>query len=395
MLNRLRWLTARLNFKVILFSIIGIGLYYLLYIWRLGSLTPGLSPVEAAAAADSTTIDQIVDNPLYAPHKIVQFGLQSVLGISPLSLRLASAIFIVIFIVYFYLLVIKWFGKLIGLTATVLLASLPWTIIIARDAPPSVLLLAPIAVFGSYYWLARTSKRITLAWLLLSVVVGLSLYIPGMLWIILVASLVGRKLIWFNLKRINKFVLTLSILLFLLVGAPLAYGIWYNPDLLKQIALIPNDWHSLLDFVKNTGWSLAAFFLRAREHFQYLIGTIPILSVLISVMVLFGVYAMNVSARQKLLLMASLAAFSIVTAGLNDSLIYLTLALPALVVIAAAGLRFLFLEWQSIFPRNPIPKNFAYLLILSLALIHIIYGASYGLAAWPNTPETRSVYMIK
>lgn len=395
MRNSLRWLVAKFNFKITLFLAVGVGLFFILYVWRLGSLTPGLSPAESAEAVSSSSMSQIVDNPLYGPHKLIQFGLQSVFDASPVSLRAASVIFVGIFIVSFYFLVAKWFGKLIGLTATVLLASLPWTIILARNATPSILLLAPIAVFSCYYWWARTQSWTFWAWLLLCLTVALSLYIPGMFWVLFATTLVGHKLIWFNLKRNSSWGLAFSVLLFLILLAPLGYAFWQNSSLINQLVLIPNDLPTLLDFVKNFGWSVAALFAQAPDHFEYLIGRIAILSALISILVLFGGYAMNVSARKKLLLMSGLIVFAALVAGLNDSLIYLTFALPALVVIAAAGLRFLFLEWQNIFPRNPIPKNFAYLLILSLAAIHIFYGVSYGLAAWPNTAETRSVYVIK
>lgn len=395
MLKRLRWLVAKLNFKPVLLWASATSLFYLLYIWRLGSLTPGLSPAESAAAGGSASLDQIINNPLYGPHKLVQFGLRSALHSSLFSLRLVSVIFIGIFIVASYFLVVKWFGKLIGLTATILLSSLPWLIIIGRSSSPMVLLLAPIAVFASYYWLARTERRANLAWLTLSLTVALSLYVPAMLWLLIISALVGRKLIWFNLKRINGLFLAFSAVVFLILLAPLIYGLWRNPNLLSQIALIPNSWPSILDFVKDAGWSLATLFVRARQYSEYLVGLIPILSALISILFLFGAYAMNSSARKKLILMVSLVVFAVVITGLNNNLIYLTFGLPAIVVIATAGLRFLFLEWQNIFPRNPIPRNFAYLVILSLAAVHIIYGANYALSAWPNTPQTRAVYMIK
>ncbi len=385
----------KINFKLI-FLITAFGsLYWFLYIWRLGSLTPGLSITETAAAADSTTWQNILNNPTYAPHKLLQFGSQTLIGSSAASLRLASVIFAAIFIICFYLLASKWFGRLIGLVMSLFFAAMPWMVIGSRSATPFVLLLAPLAVLSSYHWLGRAKRWLTAAYLVFSITTAASLYIPGMVWILLFSLIFSRKVLWFNIKRVKIIYLFLGILFFGATISPLVYVAAGDHDILRQIALLPANLPAIDTLIKNVGWSLSALFMRAPEHFEWLVGRIPILSAVLTALVLFGTYAMSVMAAKKLYLMISLLIYGVFMAGLNDNLVYLTFAIVPLLIIAAAGLRFLFLEWQNIFPKNPIPRHFAYGLMLLLALSQVIYGANYTISAWPNTPETKATYMIK
>src|SRR3990167_4507708 len=150
MLSRLGRLT-KINPRLVFFIVLSSGLFYLLFIWRLDYL--GLSNSETTAAGNSSSIKAIIDNPLYGPHKLIQYGLQNLFEFSAFSLRLTSVILAVLFIVCFYLISAKWLGKIIALAATIIFASLPWTIIFGRSGTPFILFLSPVLVLASYYWL--------------------------------------------------------------------------------------------------------------------------------------------------------------------------------------------------------------------------------------------------
>jgi succinate dehydrogenase/fumarate reductase cytochrome b subunit len=59
------------------------------------------------------------------------------------------------------------------------------------------------------------------------------------------------------------------------------------------------------------------------------------------------------------------------------------------------GLRYLFIEWRRVFPRNPMAKYFAIALMFGLILIHVFFGIRYSLLAWPSSADTRQTYMLK
>ena len=94
-------------------------------------------------------------------------------------------------------------------------------------------------------------------------------------------------------------------------------------------------------------------------------------------------------------MLLGLSVFGIVAAALNRNLLLLIYVLPAVAVAVAAGLRYLYMEWKSIFPKNPIPKYLAVALITGLVGMHIAYGLRYSLLAWPNTAATKSTYVLK
>jgi hypothetical protein len=86
---------------------------------------------------------------------------------------------------------------------------------------------------------------------------------------------------------------------------------------------------------------------------------------------------------------------AILLAALQEDIAYLGLAVPALAIAVSAGLRYLYVEWRGIFPRNPVPKTFAMVLIAAVTLSQLYYGVNYCLHAWPNSTSVRNVYVLK
>src|SRR5687768_16823267 len=65
----------------------------LMLLWlQLGTLVPGFSQNELNQRAASGTVRAIVDNPLGAPHKVLQLGAHYTKHIGPAAMRSASAI---------------------------------------------------------------------------------------------------------------------------------------------------------------------------------------------------------------------------------------------------------------------------------------------------------------
>jgi uncharacterized membrane protein YoaK (UPF0700 family) len=85
----------------------------------------------------------------------------------------------------------------------------------------------------------------------------------------------------------------------------------------------------------------------------------------------------------------------LILAALNDRYELLLMALPIIAFICGMGLRYLFVEWRQVFPKNPLAKSFAILLMFGIISIHILYGIRYSLLAWPTTPVVKQVYMLK
>lgn len=366
---------------------------YVLFLWQLGTLTRGFSPAEVFAQTSSSSLQAIIDNPVNAPHKILQYAVQRTAGRSAFDLRIISVVFALLFLFSFYQLVRSWFGKMIGFFSTVFLAATPWFILLARSATPAILLLAPIVIIAGYYWFKR--RRDTKAFMALTAAIILGIYVPGVVWLLLIGYIVSRRKLrasFVDIKRINKIAVFLLSIIFI---SPLIYASIKNPRIIQDLFLIPADWLSLLVLIKSIAWSTLALFWRAPVHIDFIIGRLPVINLTQAILALFGVFALWRLARSKLYALIILFVFAVIAAGLNRDLILLTLALPALAITTAAGLRYLYLEWRNVFPKNPIPKYLAIFLIAALAVLHVVYGIRYSLVAWPNTTATRTTYMLK
>lgn len=363
------------------------------YFWRLGNLTIGLSPAEVTARSSSSSLQLILDNPVYAPHKILQYAVQKIDGHGALALRSVSTVLAILFLFCFYQLVKGWFGKMIGFFATLLLAATPWFVLLARSGGPEILLLAPIVVLASYYWLVGSKSGS--AWLALLISSGLVAYLPGGLLLILLGAVFARKSLKQAAKDLDLKKKILGILILLIIFAPLIYGGMRNPSALKPLLLIPADWPSITVAVKSAVWDILALFWRTPLHADYIIARLPMFNGAQIALALFGSFAFLKLARGKLYLLLGMVMFAVLSAGINRNLVLLSFAVPAISLSVAAGLRYLYMEWRSVFPKNPLPKYLALALIASLVAMHVFYGLRYSLIAWPNSAATRSTYVLK
>ncbi|HXY18287.1 MAG TPA: hypothetical protein VEH48_02625, partial [Candidatus Nitrosopolaris sp.] len=100
-------------------------------------------------------------------------------------------------------------------------------------------------------------------------------------------------------------------------------------------------------------------------------------------------------ARRTMLGILAIIVFSIIAAAINNNVLLLALGLPGLAVLVGGGLRYLYAEWRSVFPRNPIPLGFAWALIIAVVGLQMAYGLRYSLIAWPHAPATKQTYVLK
>lgn len=369
------------------------GSALVLFVWRLQSSTLGLSSAEAAAAAGSQYLSAIARDPLNWPQRLLQYGLGQI-DPGPFWLRLASVLVAIAFLLLFYGLARRWFGRFVALLSTLLLAGTPWFILAARDASPVIMLLSPLAVVVAYQWL-RSEANSTLAWLALVVLAAVTLYVPAGVWFLTGAGLVARRTLKAEAIKLGRARLIAVLVIGLLLIAPLIAALFFRPWLWHQFVALPNDWPTPLEAIKAIGQAASALVFRAPYHIDIILGRLPLLSIAQIALSLFGAVALWSRARKTLYGLAAMIAGSIILAGLNRDLYLLTLGLPAAGLLTAAGLRYLYAEWRSVFPRNPIPRALAVTLICLLVGLHLLHGARYSLVAWPHSLDTRNSYVLK
>jgi 4-amino-4-deoxy-L-arabinose transferase-like glycosyltransferase len=372
-----------------------LAILYALFVWRLGTLTPGFSVIEFQAREASQSLQAIANNPISAPHKIIQHGLQALGHNGAFWMRSASVLWALIILICLYQLLKIWFGRLIGFMGVVLFASTPLFILNARSATPTILWLTPIIVITAYVWLVKTDHWPNLAWITLCLVSALAVYAPGVVWLVLAGVIFGRRRLMGKFVKVSDASLAAGVTLFILVALPLVLASVRDPSIVRQLFLVPASWPGLEDILESIGWAISALFWKTRNHIDTIIGRVPVLSATQIILSVLGAYALFKRARREAIFLILVVVISVLGIGLGQPTEFIILALTTFGLLAAAGLRYLFYEWQSTFPFNPIPRALALFLISALVGLHVVYGARYSLLAWPNTVETKSTYVLK
>lgn len=365
-----------------------------LYLWRLGTLTPGLSENEISARDESASFSNIASDPLYAPHRVMQHILQLVGESGAFWMRLVSVVTALFLIYLFYILLKLWFGRFISILGTLLLISTPYMILSARSASPHVMLLLPIATLSVFYWFSHTQRK-NLAWIALIFLIAASFYIPGGVYFIIAASFLLLRPLLDNIRQINVYGRIAGLVLLSGLVLPICLSVLKSPAVANEFLLIPKSSGNVGQSFSSIGWSISALVWRAEENFPLIMGRLPILSSAQIILSSFGVYALWNHARRQLYLALVAIIIGTAGAGLNNDPSLLMWCLPPFAIFAAAGLRYLYKEWRRVFPLNPIPRALAVFLLLSVVSVHLLYGIRYALIAWPQTVDTKNSYMLK
>ncbi len=397
MFKRLAGLANYRSLKNIFIVLVFAAVLFFLYFWHIGSLTPGLSKPEAQVRTSNHSLQSIIDKPINAPHRLVQYAFISAGESGAFWMRSASLIFAVIFLSSFYYIIKCWFGANIALFSTLIFASTPLVVNLSRSATATIMLMAPVSAYAAWEWLSRTETNKALPWLVLAVASALSAYVPGGLILLILMLLIGAKNVIEVIGKINNLWFFAGVVLFIILVTPLGMAIYKNPSIYKDLLLLPATMPQIfsVNFAKSLVWTCLGLVAHTRSHIPEIISRLPVLDVVQIVLGFFGIYAMLKKARKFAVSFLFVVATATTLSTLNNNLLILVLCLPALAFFIAAGLRYLYVEWFKIFPRNPLPQAYALLLIGALVLFHVGFGVRYSLMAWPNTPETKTTYVIK
>lgn len=382
-------------FLKLLIVVLIAGLVFFLFCWRLDSYLPGASAEEISAIHSSSSIKAIVDNPLYLPHKLIQFGLISAGAESLFWMRFASVIFGVVACFCFYYALSRWFSRRISILTSLALATTPLFLITSRLATPTILMAwAFCVIMAAYLWLA-SSKRggRTPALLALAASVGLVAYIPGIFLAVFIGGCLFFRRIWSLAKAENKVLPFLLVILMLAFLSPLIYASLVSLQVFRQLLLLPESWLPPMELLQAIIWAGLGLFWRTRDNINETLATLPLLSLIASILLVFGVvYVLREYKRMRSYALFAIVGTVVFFSGINADPTVLLIALPVIFVLIAGGLSFLLEEWLSVFPRNPFAKILAVSLIVMAVGIHAVYGARYALWAWPQAVETTVLY---
>lgn len=389
-LNWERLPAAKLRPVLLMLGVISVPL--VIFSWHLRSQTVGFSLAEVNERTASKA-SEIFKNPLFAPYKIIENLIFHLTNNSVFGLRLTSVIFSLVLLGLFFYVLKIWFGKPIATLTVLLLALTPLYLINSRLALPNISYIFPLALIFAFH---RYSKLASFAnWLIFVTAVVICLYTPGLIWFLIISAIVWRQsLFTFDGFKINRssMIKSLIILLFL---APLAYAFIKDTSLITQWLLIPAKFGTLTNVVKDIVWAFLSIFIRLPHPTDLAVGRLAVLDVVQIGLFVFGLFVMWSRLRKQFYWLVSMLLAVILLEGVNGTYEVFLISLPIIAFICGMGLRYLFIEWRKVFPRNPLAKTFAIVLMFGIISMHVFYGFRYSLLAWPTTSSVRQIYVLK
>jgi hypothetical protein len=269
-----------------------------------------------------------------------------------------------------------------------------WFLHTVRLATPeaSFLLLLPLVACGA--WLNDTQRRDYLTLIAAVVIAGVLLYVPGMVWFIIAGLIWQRKRMRLALTGLAAWQMLLVGLLGLLILAPLVLvGIDAPKSLLSFLGL-PSHLINIQDLVRSLVGIPKQLFLRGPDNPTIWLGRLPLLDAFTAAMFIIGLYASYFRLRldrTKLLLFGLVVGSLLVIVGTAQ----MSILLPFVYILVAAGITFLLQQWFAIFPRNPLARSVGWSLITIAIITSCAYNLSHYFIAWPNTPATKSSFSQK
>lgn len=376
--------------------IVGAGISLLLFS-QLESLLPGYSTSEVATAQASSSLSVIAENPINAPYKLLVYGITAA-GLDPLlATRVGSAVVGTATLLLFYVGVRHWHSKRVAFLSTLLFACSAWFLHTARFGTSDIMLPFTVLLFATCgYWIAASEARSGVRYVAGLAALGLSLYVPGAIWFVLIGLLIrrGKDLAFIREKlRVGQKLVLLGLLV-LFIGVPLTYGLLQTPSLAPQLLALPTSMPNWMDVLQN--FLLLPIQLIAWSNFsaEMWLGNLPLLDAFVSAMLLLGLYYCLKNwklDRSKLILSA------IFTGGVLISLggVSISMLLPVVYVTVAGGIAVLLGMWLTVFPRNPLARSLGILLVTIAVGASLLFNLRAYFIAWPYNLETRAVYTEK
>lgn len=366
-------------------------------LYRLGSLTGGLSAGEQLVGRMTLGWHGLYADPFYLPLKIVRsvifFGFNHH---GQTIIRLANVIVGLITIGAFIGLIKKWHGNRIALLAGVLFATTTWVLQVSRIASYDVVYLAALPLLLLSQALIHKSTKPGRYIYVAVLVWGSLLYVPGMVWFI------GLALFW---ERRNILAAWRAQRLWWHKALLGAASLWWLPLLLIHLLRSSSNaatWLGLPSKLADAPAILHAtlavpyqLFVRGPLDPTLWLSRLPLLDIgSLALLIVGAFFYLRHFRSTRTQILASYAVLGAVLIGLGGA-VSLSLVVPLLFIAAATGIAVLLHDWLKTFPVNPIARNFGVVLIALLVLASGYYNLDRYFVAWPNSTQTQAVFRLK
>lgn len=392
---KMKLLRKRLEriWRPLLASVAAASLAAFALLWQLGSLAPRLSPDEAATRASSIDLLAIVHNPQNAPYRLLLWAtthLPQQWGFW--TTRVPSVVFALGALALLIFLLRRWYGRRTMLFGFAVVVCSAWLLHIGRFAGTDIEYFTAIpALLAVHVGLhdKEESTKMFFLWLVTNIVL---LFIPGMLWFVLMSMALQPIVLahaWRALASWWQRAIAIAVAIAGFMAPVLA--IVYHPSSWTSWLALPSNWHDVRSIPQYLLEALGAIGFHGPHDPQLWLGRLPILDVFLLVALAAGVafYMQHWQAARSQLLAAYLAlGLLLVSCGV----VSLSVVVPVCYLIIAAGIAYLLHFWLRAFPLNPMARGLGIGLMSVVVALSCYYNVVQYFVAWPHNAEVSAVY---
>ena len=364
----------------------------LLTLYLIGSTSTAPTVQSAELQVLGSEFSNTLSNPLHLHQQLIQ-RIAGLVGIDTLyAVRLGSAVSATIASIALFCILRAWSTVRMALLGTVLFSASSWVLHVARIGLPDanyLLLTLPVL---SLIMLSANKYSLKGSLLLIMSSVML-LYIPGLLWFIVPALLLRRKLLVQTIKNLPPAAIG-GILLYVVFGVlPFIIAVASNPAFILEILAVPRDISTLTQAPQYVLSGLASLFVTRDANPLLGIAHLPYVSIATAMLIFLGMVH-NFNERN---LDRSKAVFAICIAGIllhgvSLGVVSLSLLTPFLLVFATDGVIYMLRKWLTVFPRNKLAEKTAVILVLVVVASISAYETTKYFIAWPHSDSHAQIF---
>ena len=366
-----------------------------LLFWHLGRLTEDISKREALVNQHSSSLSAILHDPAGLPLNLTQW----LTGMLPIHnsflLRTPSVLFALITLLCATYIMRRWYGSRTALFGFFLFATSAWFLHVGRLATEDILYLwaLPLLIVSHLLLHAHPKSKLALYfWLICNITL---LYVPGMIWFLLLNVVWQRAEIFESLRSFKSWLGRFGLLaVSLLLLSPLAYGLIVGStkavglEILGLPATVP-QLQQAADSLRDAVLFIA---VRGDAPSDVWLNHLPVLDAFLTVAFIAGAYFYSKHWRaSRTRLLGSFMLLGIILAVAGGS-VTVGLIVPLLYLVAAAGIAYLLHLWLVVFPRNPLARGFGIGLLSLAVVLSCLYGLRQYFVAWPHHPATQTTF---
>lgn len=350
-----------------LLAILCVGLLLLF----IDKIPEGLSHAEEASALTSSqvTFNQnflSATNMVDLPYHLVQKASLKLFGLGTFGVRLPSLIFAAFSMLFLLLILRRWLQENVAIAWGILVATSTWFLMLGRSGTPDIMVVFWTSLILLLATLVSQQSRGYQAWKALALVsIALSFYTPLMAYLFIASALAAmfQPHLRYVIRYAEKTSITLGLVLFIILLIPLAWNVWREPIVLRELLALPATFPGPIAFFQGLGTGIGSIV----NPFQYSIGSIitPLLGIPTIAFAAFGLIRTigdYHSVRSYVLLLWLAVLLPII--GLNPESPHVMFVLVML--LGAIGTQVFFRYWYDLFPRNPYARVFG---LIPLALL--------------------------